>query len=181
MNTRAKSLRAGAELQCECELCRIGKLSKQANLKVGKVSAEPIKSPFLGQDMKNLKKRGRPSDEPEKLPRCYDCHGTKKKDHVCNKEARLYNILDSCSPGSSEILASEVIKTKMESVQSKDIELKSKKGKPLQLTVTNCDHIGPITPSKPTIKSIVVLNVALLNFHRLLVLLLSIQYDFKNY
>ena len=127
-----------------------------------KLAAEPIKSPFLGQDMKNLKKRGRPSDEPEKLPRCYDCHGTKKKDHVCNKEARLYNILDSCSPGSSEILASEVIKTKMESVQSKDIELKSKKGKPLQLTVTNCDHIGPITPSKPTIKSIVVLNVALL-------------------
>ena len=54
--TRAKSLRAGAKLECECEICRLGKLAKTAGLKVGK-SAEPVKSQFLGVDMKNLKKQ----------------------------------------------------------------------------------------------------------------------------
>lgn len=150
--TRAKSLRAGAELECECEICRLGKLSKQANLKVGAALADPIASPFLGDDMKNLKKRGRPSDEVTKFPRCFFCHGEDKKGHNCTKDACLDNILESCSPGSNEILASEVIKSKMIKEKNRSVELKCKSSTHLQVTVNNCDHLAPLTPNKPTIK-----------------------------
>ena len=151
-------MRANEELSCNCEICRLGKLAKTAGLKVGK-SAEPVNSPFMGGDMKNLKKQGRPSDEEEKSPLCSFCHGVDKKNHECNKEARLYNILESCSPSSNEILASEVIKAKVVAKENKSIVLKSKRGAPLQVTVDNCDHLAPPTPSKPTFKSATLMKI----------------------
>ena len=146
-HTRAKSLRGGSVLDCECELCRLGKASGLKNQGAGK-------SPFLGQE---LKKRGRPSDEASEKttgPRCNFCHGISlPKDHLCTKEARLNHILESCSPNSCEILASEVIKKKMVDKNSKEIELKCKRSVPLQIQVKNCDHLAPPTPDKPILKA----------------------------
>ena len=147
-SSRAKSLRGGSVLDCECELCRLGKAGSTSNLKN---SGKIVKSQFLGEEMK---KRGRPSesDPGAAKPRCNFCHGIDKKNHECTKEARLDNILESVSPGTGEMLASEVIKKKIIEEKSKEIDLKCRKNVPLQILVKNCDHLAPPTPSKPTLK-----------------------------
>ena len=96
-----------------------------------------------------MKKRGRPSYETKKPtgPRCQFCFGINlPKDHSFTKEGRLNHILESFSTHSSSILALEVIKKKMVDENSKDIELKSKKGMPLQILVKNCNHLAPPAP-----------------------------------
>ena len=147
-NQRVKTLRSGEEKPCGCELCRIGSIPPKNNLRG---SDGPVESDFFEGPAKE--KHVRPS-----VKNCGICGRKDYVGHDCNAE----RILNSISDGTCEIIASETIKAKMIRIKSKDVMLKSKFGRPTNITVNNCDHLlpeGSKTPVKPAISSITMMKL----------------------
>ena len=129
--TRIHSLR-GSDKPCDCELCKRGSVSKTSNLIHQSVAM--TSSIFSGEKQKP----GRPSDRP-KGTKCIFCHeiDIPSSDHDCDAE----RILESLSVKTCEMVASETIKKIMMESNSKEVTLKSKKGRPLLVICKNCDHL----------------------------------------
>ena len=112
-------------------------------------SGGPVESDFLteGPDKKGP---GRPSEHPD-APKCGFCGKNDLVGHECNAE----KILRSIAQVTCEVIASETIKNKMKQTNSRDLVLKSKLGRPLEVTCNNCEYLlaGSSKPSKPIINS----------------------------
>lgn len=146
-NQKVKTLRNRTEKPCGCELCRLG--SAATPTKNLRNSDGPVESDFLTEGPIR-KKPGRPSANPD----AKSCGFCQKKDivgHDCNASA----IIQSISEGTCQIIATEIMKGKMIEIKSKDMSLKSKLGRPLHVTINNCDHLlpGSSKPSKSIISS----------------------------
>ena len=147
-NQRVKTLRGGEEKPCSCELCRLGSIPKKG----------PVVSEFLAIGPPK-KKPGRPSMNPD-APECVFCGKKGFTGHDCSAE----KIIKAVSEETCEVIASEIIKGKMIKIDSKDVLLKSKLGRPLEICVKNCDYLlsggsGSYTPTKPTISSVALMKI----------------------